>query len=108
MYFLGVASWQLFKIFFLSTQCSRLADADPDLENLIQFITGLPAIPPLGLPEDISILIKHGCENADCKCFPTISTCDLQLCIPIHITPEDKTTESLSRTVREGYFFSQL
>ena len=101
-------SWQLFRNFFVSNQYSRLDDADPEIENLIQFITGSPSIPPLGLPDDISILFKHGCINADCKCFPTVSTCDLQLCIPVHITSEDKMKESLSRAVKEGYCFGQL
>ena len=101
-------SWQLFKNFFVSNQYSCLDDADPEIEDLIQFITGTPSILPLGLPDVILILFKYGCINANCKCFPTVSTCDLQLCIAVHITSENKVKESLSRAVKEGYCFGQL
>lgn len=99
--------WQLFKN-FVGNQYSRLDDADPEIENLIQLITGSPSIPPLGLPDDISIIFKHGCINADCKCLPTVGTCNLQLCVPVHITSEDEMKEALSRAVKEGYCFGQL
>ena len=36
-----ILTWrQLFKNFFVSNQYSRLDDADPEIENIIQFITG--------------------------------------------------------------------
>ena len=60
------------KNFFVSKQYSRLDDADPEIENLIQFITGLQSIPPLGFPDDISILFRHGFINADCVSLQSV------------------------------------
>ena len=99
--------WPLFKNFF-SSQYSCLDYADPEIENLIQFITGSTSILPLGLPDDISIIFKQGCINADCNCLPTVSTCDLQLFIPVHISSEEEMKEALSRAVKEGSCFGQL
>ena len=50
----------------------------------MQFVTGSPAVPVIGFEEKLQLTFVHGCDS-NCKCFPTASTCDLVLCIPVHL-----------------------
>lgn len=55
-----------------------------ELKCLLQWATGSPSIPPLGLPRKVKITFLGGCNPA-CRCWPTASTCDLQLSLPLHL-----------------------
>ena len=71
----------------------------------------------LGLPNDISIIFVHGCKPTrldpsspyrECGCLPTVSTCDLQLSLPVHIKAEEGMKNTLTVAVKDGCCFGQL
>lgn len=71
----------------------------------------------LGLPNDIKVHFIHGCKPSrldpssayrECACLPTVSTCDLQLNLPVHIKHEDDMINALSFAVKDGRCFGQL
>lgn len=55
-----------------------------ELTEIMQFITRSPAVPVIGFEEKLQRTFVHGCVS-NCKCFPTASTCDLLLRIPVHL-----------------------
>ena len=80
-----------------------IENADPPPGKLIQFITGAPSIPVLGLPNDIAIIFLHDCKASTsgtaCNCYPTVSTCDIQLCLPVHITSDNYMIDVFKRAI---------
>ena len=54
------------------------------MHKLVKWLTGTPRIPILGFKKKFTVSFIHGCRVA-CKCWPTASTCDLLLKLPVHI-----------------------
>ena len=74
-------------------------------KELVLFLT------VLGLPNDIVVNFIHGIKvvrNRELTCLPTVSTCDLQLNIPVHINSEDNMKSAFSMAVYDGSHFGQL
>ena len=85
--------------------------------EFLQFLTGSPSIPVLGLPNDIIVAFVHDCRPSrleasspyrECACLPTVSTCDLQLNLPVHIRDEESMKNALVSAVKDGRYFGQL
>jgi len=92
---------------------------NPELlsEAVIQFVTGSPTLPVLGLPNDIKVIFVHGCKPSqltptsplkDCACLPTVSTCDLQLNVPVHIKDEEGMKKAFITATIDGRCFGTL
>ena len=50
---------------------------------MMKFLTGSGSVPVLGLPSKMRVEFKHGCI-IECRCKPSVSTCDLTLNIAVH------------------------
>ena len=76
------------------------------LKDIMQFISGSPSVPPLGLPSNgkILILFKHGCSNS-CSCKPNVSTCSLSMTIPVHYDSLESMREALVDAVKMSLGF---
>lgn len=77
------------------------------LTKLFKFITGATTVPPLGLPKGITVKFKHGCP-AECKCRPTISTCDISITFPVHYSGPEEFKKYLEFAMVEGVGFGNL
>ena len=60
---------------------------DLQLTDFLKWLTGASQLPPLGFLKKYGIKFVHGCKD-ECKCRPTVSTCDLSINIPVHINDE--------------------
>jgi hypothetical protein len=69
---------------------------------LHKFITGSEQIPPLGLPKQICVKFKHGCQEG-CRCRPTASTCDISITLAVHYENYSQLKEYLQSALIEGY-----
>lgn len=74
------------------------------LSALLQFITGASAIPVLGFAEKLKISFVHGCPEM-CKCYPSASTCDLLLRIPVHLDALEVLKNSFQSALKDGFAF---
>ena len=70
------------------------------VERVYKIVTGCTTIPPLGLPEQISIAFKHSCN-----CLPTTSTCALEITLPTHIQSFEKMKEAMISALIDGQGF---
>lgn len=77
------------------------------LRELHKFISGVESIPPLGLPDRITVKFRHGCQ-LHCKCRPTASTCDPSITLPVHYSDANDFRESMLSALTEGYGFGFL
>ena len=64
------------------------------INRVAKFVTGSPRIPATGLDKQITVKFKHDCLPKNrpgvCKCLPTVSTCEIILNLPVHITTEEE------------------
>ena len=86
---------------------SFLADVGLTVGDIFKFITGSKSLPPLGLPNKLTILFKHDCLK-DCRCRPTASTCALSMTIPVHIKTDEGMLEMILSAVKEGLGFGNV
>ena len=63
--------------------------------QMLKFISGLEQVPPLGLPDTITIKFKYF-WNANCQCWPTASTCNPSITCPLHDDTYDAFCQSMS------------
>ena len=77
------------------------------MEDLCKFITGSASVPPLGLPNNISVTFKHGCLPG-CKCRPTASTCALTLVLPCHANSMVEMEELFTSALRDCHGFGRV
>ena len=78
----------------------------PDIEQseIMQFVTGSPAVPVIGFEEKLQLTFVHGCVS-NCKCFPTASTCNLVLRIPVHFVAIEDFKTSFHGALKDGFVF---
>jgi len=74
---------------------------------VMKFLTGAKTVPPLGMPKNIQINFKHGC-NAECKCKLYVSTCALSLTLPCHYKTKDEMVDVIVDSVRLSRGFDAL
>lgn len=74
------------------------------VSQILKFISGLEQVPPLGLPDKITVKFKYFC-NANCQCRPTASTCDPSITFPLHYDTYDAFCQSMSSALVEGCGF---
>ena len=72
--------------------------------QMLKFISGLEQVPPLGLPNKITVKFKYFCSD-NCRCRPTASTCDPSITFPLHYESYDVFCESMSSALVEGCGF---
>ena len=77
---------------------------DIELSEIVQFVTGSPAVPVIGFEEKLLLTFVHGCDS-NCKCFPTASTCDLVLRIPVHLVAIEDFKTSFHGALKDGFVF---
>ena len=77
--------------FFEQLVCSIIGNASLRLENVLQFMTGSPSIPPLRFDKNITMKFKH-CIDNKCQCRPAASTCALDLTLPVHFSSSEDFT----------------
>ena len=70
------------------------------MKDFIKWMTGSKTIPPLGFPKKFSVQFVHGCAEA-CRCRPTVSTCDITLKIPVHLTTEEDMREIFISAIKD-------
>lgn len=78
-----------------------------ELKCLLQWATGSPSIPPLGLPRKVKITFLGGCNPA-CRCRPTASTCDLQLSLPLHLDTFEEMKDILLSALKDSEGFDLI
>ena len=63
------------------------------ISKIAKFLTESSKIPATGLNKNVTVMFKHGCFPSKrgnmCKCLPTVSTCEIIVNIPVHITSEE-------------------
>ena len=77
------------------------------LSGLLQFITGASAIPVLGFDEHLHITFVHGCPMKY-KCYPTVSTCDLLMRLPVHLDAIEVMKNSFQSALKDGFAFGVI
>ena len=78
--------------------------AENPLSKLYRFITGSNTITPLGAEVHIKLQFKHGCP-ANCRCRPTVSTCDPSIMFPVHYSDSKDFEKALDDALDEYYGF---
>ena len=73
----------------------------------MKWLTGTPEVPPLGFPQKISVQFVHGCQ-ANCRCRPTVSTCDTSLKLPVHLHSEEVMKVLMFSAIKDSYGFGNL
>ena len=65
------------------------------MSKIAKFLTGSSKIPATKLSKNVTVKFKHGCFPSKsgnmCKCLPTVSTCEIIVNIPVHITSKEDT-----------------
>ncbi|XP_057290914.1 uncharacterized protein LOC130613612 [Hydractinia symbiolongicarpus] len=88
-------------------KCSKMSlvtavscDSQGDACAVLKFVSGVGTIPPLGLSSNLIITFKHWCVNLPklCHCKSTVSTCSLNLTLPVHYN----TFESMKTAVEDS------
>lgn len=74
------------------------------VSQMLTFISGLEQVPPLGLPDKITIKFKYF-SSAHCQCRLTASTCDPSITFPLHYDTYDAFCQSMSSALVEGCGF---
>ena len=63
------------------------------INKIAKFLTGNSKIPATGLNKNETVKFKHGCFPSKsgnmCKWLPTVSTSEIIVNIPVHITSEE-------------------
>lgn len=90
---------EIFIIFISTGENGSIA-----ISQMLKFISGLEQVPPLGLPDKITIKFKYF-YNANCQCRPTASTCDPSITFPLHYDTYDAFCHSMSSALVEGCGF---
>ncbi len=78
-----------------------------DLKCLLKWAIGSKSIPPLGLSRKIKITFLSGCESR-CRCRPTASTCDLRICLPLHLDTYEEMKEILMSALNDSEGFDLI
>ena len=86
---------------------SFLVNVGLTVGDIFKFITGSKSLPPLGLPNKLTVLFKHDCVK-DCRCRPTASTCALSMTISVHIKTDEEMLEMILSAVKEGLGFGNV
>jgi len=74
---------------------------------MLEFLTGASSIPAVGFGSQINVIFLHGCP-AECRCKPTISTCDLTMRLPVHIKSSEEMTAYFNDSLRMSYGFGRV
>eukprot|EP00794_Sanderia_malayensis_P012517 gene12518-13801_t len=75
-------------------------DGNLTTKDFVKWWTGSGTVPVLGFPKKFSIAFVHGCAS-NCRCRPTISTCDILLKMPVHISDFLEMEEIMNSAVKD-------
>lgn len=88
--------------FYYLSESSKVKPTD-----VLQFISGSCSLPALGFEKKITITFKHGCPPL-CKCKPTVSTCDLTLHVPTHLSSNEEMQKEMEDAILMNYGFGRV
>ncbi|PFX16159.1 hypothetical protein AWC38_SpisGene19587 [Stylophora pistillata] len=77
------------------------------LKDFVKWMTGSPQIPPMGFPKKFTFEFVHGCLQG-CCCRPTVSTCDITIKIPVHISDEQTMKKMITSAVKDSFGFGLI
>jgi hypothetical protein len=77
------------------------------MDEFVKWMTGSKTIPPLGFPKKYSVQFVHDCEEG-CRCRPTVSTCDITLKIPVHLSTEEDMRDILKSAIKDCVGFGNI
>lgn len=77
------------------------------MPSFLKWLTGCSGIPPLGFPKKFSLRFVHGCQP-ECKCCPTVSTYELLLKLPVHISSEEEMEAMMLSALGDSYGFGMI
>ena len=77
------------------TQLMYFSDNAPvTISSVAKFVTGSACIPATGLDKQNTVKFKHDClpknRSGVCKCLLTVSTFEMILNLPVHITKDEE------------------
>ena len=75
--------------------------------DILMWMTGSSEVPPLGFSKKFELQFIHGCSE-NCKCRPTVSTCDMSIKMPVHINSLNMMKEMLLSAVKDSHGFGNL
>ena len=55
---------------------------------MMKFLTASESITPLGSPSNFKVYFKNDCGEGY-TCYPTVSTCNYHVTVPLHIADDD-------------------
>ena len=73
------------------------------MPSFLKWLSGCSGIPP-GVPKKLSLAFVHGCQP-ECKCRPTVSTCELLLKLHVHISSEEEMEAMMLSALGDSYGF---
>ena len=77
------------------------------ISKIPKFLTGSSKKPTTGLIKNVTGKFKHGCFPSKSgnmyKCLPTVSTCELIVNIPVHITSEENMMNAFKDALLCGF-----
>lgn len=73
----------------------------------MKWMIGSKTVPPLGFPKRYSVQFAHGFEEG-CRCRPTVSTCDITLRIPVHLSNEEDMHDILKSVIKDCVGFGNI
>ncbi|XP_028394535.1 uncharacterized protein LOC114518737 [Dendronephthya gigantea] len=79
-------------------------DEEISIAGLLKWMSGTKTTPVLGFSKKKTLVFVHGCKEG-CRCRPTVSTCDLLLMVPVHITNEEDMKIMMTSALKESCGF---
>lgn len=77
------------------------------MNDFVKWMTGSKTVRPLGFPKKISVQFVHGCAEA-CRCRPTVSTCDITIKLPVHLSSEEDMTDMIKSAIKDCSGFGNI
>ena len=81
------------------------------ISKIAKFLTRGSKIPATGLKKNVTVKFKNSCfprkSGNMCKCLPAVSTCEIIVNIPLHITSEEDMVKAFKDALlcETGYLF---
>eukprot|EP00794_Sanderia_malayensis_P020690 gene20690-22727_t len=85
-------------------QCFNDQMCPVSFKMLMQFLTGSESKPILGVITEVFIEFIHDCPRSNagtaCKCLPTVSTCGVNLRLPVHVNSSDEMLTAFDSAIK--------
>ena len=74
---------------------------------MMKFLTASERITPLGSPSKFKVYFKNDCGEG-CTCYPTVSTCNYHVTVPLHMADDDAMLNIFSVAINEEIGFGRV